>query len=102
MATIITFESYGQFLGNNNSGQNKGQFLSVANYLACVKKIAQTLGCTDEEFLNASLQQLKIWAIQIQDKPLYWTYSKRYRSDLAGGFNAFIVYRRFLLGLVSF
>lgn len=97
-----TFYGFENFLIREWSKQNDGQFLSVANYLAYVRKIAKTLGCTEQQFLSASLQQLKIWAIQIQDKPLFRSYDKEFRRDLNSGFKAFIAYCRFLLGLVSF
>lgn len=98
-----TWESFQQFLANIYSKTKiNGKFLSLESYKSYGRKIAQTLSITEDQFLNASLQQLKIWAIQIKDKPLYRTYGKKFRSDLSSGFKAFIMYCRFLLGLVSF
>lgn len=102
MKNSRTFESFENFLANIYSRQNNGQFLSKENYKSHVRNVIKSLGVTEEHFLNAELKQLKIWKIQIQDKPAFNLFSKAHRSDLKSGFEAFINYGRYQAGLAKY
>lgn len=100
--TKRTIEAFYKFLKNIWKFQNKGKFVSEDNYILYIKEIAKILCLPEQYFLNAQINQLEKWEIEMQTKPLFHKNAKKLRGNLHSGFMAYLSFCRYQEGLISF